>query len=39
MEELPANVTKIERIAEVIHSAIQGGHLEVVRLTLEVITY
>ena len=37
MQELLTKVRKIERIAEVIHSAIQGGHLEIVKLIMEVI--
>ena len=36
MEELLGHVTKIERMAEVIHSAIEGGHLEIVKLILKV---
>ena len=37
MQALLTKVRKIERIAEVIHSAIQGGHLEIVTLIMEVI--
>ena len=36
MRALLTKVMKIERIAEVIHSAVEGGHLEIVQLILEV---
>ena len=36
MRALLAKVSKIEHIADVIHSAVEGGHLEIVKLILEV---